>query len=247
MDWLTIVLILVVGSVLVIGFLGILTIAAFFFGRKEIQKRIFKFLKPNPQDIERDIERLHLKYPNFSPDEMASVYVKDQAKFLALAAFITEIPLLGTVIDISFTTLRQMRMLHVITALYGNDKLDPEELEVKYMALVGGTSFLGRALIKGFTGEILFLSGFINCGLNWFITNRIGEIAIGWNKEQSIWTTTKGTLNNTKQKALNVKDEAFNKVNSALRGGSQVSTNMNPSPNLQIGQEEIFAANHKGQ
>jgi hypothetical protein len=214
MEWSTIFLIFIVGILLIIVFLAIVGIIAFLFGRKEMQKRIYKFLKPNLNDIEQDISRLNLKYPNFSPNEIAHAHVKEQAKFLALTAFITEIPIFGTVVDISFTTLKQMRMLHVITALYGNDRLDPEELETKYMAMVGGTSFLGRALIKGITGEIPILNGFINCGLNWSITRGIGEVGIGWNEEKGVWITTKQTLENARQKMLTVKDETLNKINS---------------------------------
>lgn len=240
MDWLTVSLIVVGGLVLVIGFLVLLAVIALIFGRKELQKRIFKFLKPNPQDIQDDLHRLSLKFPGANPDEMASAYVKDQAKFLALVGFVTEIPLLGSALDISYTTLRQMRMLHVIAAIYGNNRLDPEQLEIKSMAVVGGASAVGRILVKAVTGEIPVLSGFINCGLNWFITNRIGEIGIGWNKEQSIWTTAKGTLEETKRKAIDAKDEAVNKVNS-FRGQSNIGN----SSNAQTGQEEVLVPQHK--
>lgn len=191
MDWTSIILILVVAFFIFVMLLVIAAALAFYFGRKEMQKRLYKFLKPDARDVQKDIQRLALKYPHMSVDEVAAAYVKEQGKFLALIGLLTEIPILGFVLDLSFTTLRQMRMLHVITALYSNQRLDSEELEIKSMALVGGANLLGRSVLKLITSSIPLLNGLLNAGLNWWITNRIGEMGIGWNKEQS-WRETLG-------------------------------------------------------
>lgn len=216
MEWTTIILILLVFFVLFIAFLVILSIIAFFFGRKELQKRIYKFLKPDPNDIQQDMNRLQLKYPNMNADAKAAAYIKDQAKFLALVGFLTEIPLLGAVLDISYTTLRQMKMLHVLTALYGNNRLDPEELEMRYMAMVGGSNLSLRLIVKFITGEIPIVSGLINAGINWFATKKIGEIGIGWNKEETLLQIAKRQTLEAKEKALSAGNTAFNTVNSKL-------------------------------
>jgi uncharacterized protein (DUF697 family) len=156
------------------------------------KRHAYRFLKPNPRDVQSDLERLRRRYPHADADELASNYVKSQALFLGLVGLTTEvwgflIPVLGFTIDASFTTLRQMRMAHVITALYGgDDTTDPQELEVRYMAMVGAGTLLPRLLLKGVGGEIPMLGGVINCAINWAVTRSIGAAAITWGKGRTI-------------------------------------------------------------
>lgn len=210
--WVYIVLICVVVFFLLLVLLVIIGAIAVFFGRKKIQKYIYKHLKPDATTIQQDLDRLVLRFPNTSVDEIATNHVKEEAQFLAWVGLLTIIPLLGFVIDISYTTLRQMRMLHVITALYRNDRLDPEKLELKYMGIVGGANLVGRLLVKGTTSEIPIGSAVINALLNWLFTRQMGKAGIAWNKERSLWEAAKVGAGEMRDKLLIARDVARDAV-----------------------------------
>lgn len=186
----TFILIVIIIAVLFVALLLILAVALVL-GRKAIQERIARFLKPDPNDVHRVLIRLQKKYPNSTAEQVAANYVSEQALLLGIVGFMTEffgvlIPILGFTIDIGFTTLRQMRMVHVITALYGsNDELDAGDMEIRYMAMVSVGTLLPRFILKFIAGEFPIAGGVVNFGINWAVTNSIGKTAIGWNTGKS--------------------------------------------------------------
>lgn len=215
--------IVLIAIVLFIGLLLILTATALFFGRKAIQQRVARFLRPNPNDIQRDLVRLRNKFPNSSVDEVATKYIAEQAVLLGIVGFMTEvwgffIPILGFTIDAGFTTLRQMRMVHVITALYGgNNQLDAEDMEIRYMAMVGVGTLLPRFILKFLAGEIPFVGGVINFGINWLVTTSIGKTAIGWNTGKSGREIISSEARRLKASALSAKEAAVHMVSPNVR------------------------------
>src|SRR5207244_2422384 len=164
-NW-NVVLIVVVVALVFIVLLLLAAAAALLFGRRAVQTRIAKYLKPNPDDVHRDLVRLQKRYPNMEVDDVAAKYISEQAILLGIVGFMTEmfgfaLPLVGFAIDAGFTTIRQMRMVHVIAALYGdNDQLDPEDMEIRYMALVGVGTLLPRFVLKFLAGAIPVIGGF---------------------------------------------------------------------------------------
>lgn len=209
-----IILLIAIAIFLFIAFLLILAVIVIFF-----RKQVEKFLKPDPNDIQRDLERLRLKYPNLGVDEIASNYVSEQAKFLGLVGFMTEvwgffIPVLGFTIDASFTTLRQMRMVYVITALYGgkNTHLDAEQMQVQYQAVVGASSLIPRLILKFVIGEVPIVGGIANAIINWVVTNEIGKVAIGWNTGKTVREVMSEQFDHLKNSTLSLKDSAINIV-----------------------------------
>jgi uncharacterized protein (DUF697 family) len=214
-----IILVVVVGLALFLLLSAAAAVWAFFYGKRYA----YRFLKPNPRDVQNELERLRRKYPNSSVDEVASKYVGDQALLLGIVGLTTEIwgclfPVLGFTIDASFTTLRQMRMAHVITALYGgDDKTDPEEMEMRYMAMVGLGSLAPRLVLKFIGGEIPVLGGVINFGMNWVVTRSIGGAAITWGRGKTIREVASDTWANR----ASVVEAASEKIRQAKRATLQ--------------------------
>jgi len=190
-DSFEIVVILLAVFIIIVLFLIVVGAVAAILGRKKLQRALYRYLKPDPTTVRQDWERLVRRFPNLGPDEVAAIYVKEESRFLAWVGVLTIIPILGFVVDVSFTTLRQMRMLHVITALYHNDRLDPEKLEMQYMGIVGGANLVVRSILIIIASEIPFLNAIINALFNWFFTNQVGKAGIGLNKEQSLWQTAR--------------------------------------------------------
>lgn len=241
--WLSIVIICVVVFFLLLVLLVIIGAIALFFGRKQIQKRIYKYLKPDATTVQQDLDRLLLRFPDSSVDQIATNHVKEEAQFLAWVGLLTIIPLLGFVIDISYTTLRQMRMLHVITALYKNDRLDPEKLEIKYMGIVGGANLVVRLLVKGTTSEIPIGSAVINAFLNWFFTMQMGRAGIALNNERSLWAAAKVGAGEMKDKLLVARDaarEAVNRKSVRPLALSQLNERAIPASQLPAGHTEFI-------
>lgn len=244
-SWAYIGLVFVVILVVFLALLAILLAGAVIFGRKEIQKRIYKYLKPDPSTVQQDLDRLRLRFPNIGVDEIAVIHVKEEAQFLAWVGVLTIIPILGFLVDISYTTLRQMRMLHVITALYQNDRLDPEKLEIKYMGIVGGVNLV-RFLVKGTTSDIPFGSAVINALLNWFFTKQIGNAGIALSREQSLWETAKEGAGEMAGRLLAARDSARDAVNRKSVGAlavSQLDQRVIPASQLPVGHTE-FTESH---
>lgn len=220
--WTVVLIVIVVGLVFIVLLL-LAAATALLFGRRAVQARIAKYLKPNPSDIERDLVRLKKKFPSMEVDEVAAKYVSEQAVLLGVVGFMTEmfgfaLPVVGFAIDAGFTTIRQMRMVHVIAALYGdNDLLDPEDMEIHYMALVGVGTLLPRFVLKFLAGEIPVIGGIANFGINWFVTTSIGRTAIGWNTGKSAREIVSGELKRLKSTALNAKESATGVVKPYLR------------------------------
>jgi uncharacterized protein (DUF697 family) len=185
----------------------------------------YRFLKPNPRDVQNDLERLRRKYPNSSADEIASKYVGSQAVFLGMVGLLTEvwgfiIPVLGFTIDASFTTLRQMRMAHVVTALYGgDDTTDPEEMEMRFMAMAGLGSLVPRLLFKVVLGEIPIFGGVVNFAINWGVTRSIGAAAITWGRGRTIRDAAAGAWNNR----AHVGEVAAEKIGQAKRAAARAA------------------------
>jgi uncharacterized protein (DUF697 family) len=221
-NW-NVVLIVVVVALVLIVLLLLASAAALLFGRKAVQARIAKYLKPNPDDVQRDLVRLQKKYPNMEVDDVAAKYISEQAMLLGIVGFMTEmfgfaLPVVGFAIDAGFTTIRQMRMVHVIAALYGdNDQLDPEDMEIRYMALVGVGTLLPRFLLKFLAGEIPVIGGIANFGINWFVTTSIGRTAIGWSTGKTGREIVSGELKRLRSTALTAKESAAGVVKPYLR------------------------------
>lgn len=197
--------------------LAAIGIWAFFFGKK----LIYRLLKPNPHDIHRDLERIQRLYPNESADELAARIIRQNALFLGfvgifsgLGGFITTI--VGTPLDISVSTLRQMKMVHIITALYGNDDLDSDALEIKYMSLVlgsaGASKLLFFIILKMLGNTIPFAGSIFGFSLNWFFTKSIGESAIAWNNGESLRERGRNKFQELKEKTVSTTDAAWQKV-----------------------------------
>lgn len=220
--WTVVLIVIVVGLVLIVLLL-LAAATALLFGRRAVQARIAKYLKPNPSDIARDLVRLKKKFPNMEVDEVAAKYVSEQAVLLGVVGFMTEmfgfaLPVVGFAIDAGFTTIRQMRMVHVIAALYGdNDQFDPEDMEIRYMALVGVGTLLPRFVLKFLAGEIPVIGGIANFGINWFVTTSIGRTAIGWNTGKTGREIVSGELKRLKSTAITAKESAAGIVKPYLR------------------------------
>lgn len=163
------------------------------------RKWIARNLKPNPYEIHRDLERLRRLNPNADINELASRLISKNALILGVIGAVTGMggiffSLVGMPLDLSVSTLRQMKMVHIITALYGNDDLDPDTLELRYMTLVLGGSgitsiaskFITRILTKTVGTSIPLLGSIVGFGFNWIITKSIGEAAIAWNRGETI-------------------------------------------------------------
>lgn len=221
-NW-SVVLIIIVVALLFLVFLILAAAAAFLFGRKAVQARIARYLKPNPDDVERDLMRLRNKFQNMEVDEVAEKYISEQAVLLGIVGFMTQVwglafPVMGFAIDAGFTTVRQMRMVHVIAALYGdNDQLDSEDMEIRYVALVGVGTLLPRFVLKFIAGAIPVVGGIANFGINWFVTTSIGRTAIGWNTGKTAREIVSGELKRLKSTALTAKESAAGVVKPYLR------------------------------
>src|SRR5258707_2279603 len=219
----TVVVIVIAVALFFIVLLLLAAAVALLFGRRAVQARIARFLKPNPNDIERDLVRLKKRFLNMEVDNLAAKYVSEQAVLLGVVGFMTEVwgfvfPVVGFAIDAGFTSLRQMRMVHVIAALYGdNDFVDSEDMEIRYMALVSVGTLLPRFVLKFLAGEIPVVGGIANFGINWFVTTSIGRAAIGWNTGKSAREIVSGELKRLRSTALTAKEAAAGVVKPYLR------------------------------
>lgn len=183
------ILFVVLGVVLVL----FLLLAAWVF--LYLKRQAIRHLRPNPHDIHRDLERLRRTHANLSTDELAAKVVNNQALFLGLTGVLSGFggivsALIGMPLDLSVSTLRQMKMVHMLTAIYGNDDLDPEMLEIRYMSLVlggaGAAKLLLRLIIKLIGESIPFVGSVAGFVINSMITKSIGEAAITWNKGETL-------------------------------------------------------------
>jgi uncharacterized protein (DUF697 family)/uncharacterized protein YneF (UPF0154 family) len=187
----TLLLVLLVLVAVAFVLFAVLAVWVFFYLRRQVRQN----LRPNPQQIHTDLERLRRANPTLGPDELAAKLINSQSLFLGLTGALSGLgglafALVGMPIDLSVSTLRQMKMVHMLTAIYGNDDLDPEELEVRYMSLVlggaGAAKLLLRLVIKIIGESIPLVGSFAGFGINWMITKSIGEAAVSWNKGQTL-------------------------------------------------------------
>jgi hypothetical protein len=181
--------------------------------RKKILQLIYRFLKPDEAAVRRDCERLARRFPELNAEELAAIHIKEEARFLGWIGVFTLIPILGFFVDFSYTAVRQMRMLHVITALYNNDRLDPERLELNYMGIVGGVNLVVRLILIYTASSIPFFSVIINVLLNWFFTTQIGKAGVGINKEQSLWQTARQESEALRERVLVASNTAVGAIN----------------------------------
>lgn len=139
------------------------------------------------EEVQRDLERLRRTNAGLGPDELAAKVINSQALFLGLTGALSGLgglafALVGMPIDLSVSTLRQMKMVHLLTAIYGNDDLNPEELEVRYMSLVLGGAGAAKLLLRldvKLVGESIPLVGSVaGFGINWMITKSSGLFAL---------------------------------------------------------------------
>ena len=185
------------------------------------KKYIYRFLKPNMRDIERDLNRLYAKHPNKSPDELAKIVIRKNALFLGLLGAVFGVggvffEFFGIAIDTSVSTLRQMKMAHIITAIYDNADVDPDDLEIKYMTTVlGGVGMIRLILIV--IGKIIGTSipgvgGLVGFAINYLLTISIGRAAVTWNKEETVRGRTIDKLNQLRASTTNAANNAWDRV-----------------------------------
>lgn len=195
--WTTVLVILVV--CIIIGLLMLiagLALAAFY-----IRRQFARYLVPNPLEIARDLERLARTHSQLNEDALARVVIKSTAIFVGVVGFITGIGgflffIIGLPFDLAVCTRRQMKMVQIITAIYGNTDLDPDLLQARYIALVAGGAGTGwilkRAVPKLFGEAIPFIGAFVGFGFNWFSTQSIGRAAIVWNQGETLRAVAAG-------------------------------------------------------
>ena len=197
MDWTTVFAILI--ALCVIGLL--LLMAVLLFTYFYLRGQIARYLIPNPLEIARDLERLARVHPQLDEDALAHVVIKSTATFVGIVGFITGIggffvAIIGLPFDLAVCTRRQMKMVQIITAIYGNADLDPDMLQARYMALVAGGAGAGWILKKAvpkLLGEsIPFLGAFVGFGFNWVATRSVGKAAIVWNKGETLRAVAAG-------------------------------------------------------
>jgi uncharacterized protein (DUF697 family) len=197
MDWTTVVAILIVFCI--IGLLMLVTVLAFavFYVRKQLSR----YLVPNPLEIARDLDRLARTHGQLSEDALAHLVIKSTAIFVGVIGFVTGlggifVAIIGLPFDLAVCTRRQMKMVQVITAIYGNADLDPDLLQARYVLLVTGGAGAGLILKKAvpkLLGEAIpFLGAFVGFGFNWASTQSIGRAAIVWNRGETLKAVAAG-------------------------------------------------------
>lgn len=187
----TVLLVLLILVAVAFVLFTVLAVWVFFYLKRQVKRH----LRPNPHEIHRDLERLRRTHPDLGPDELAARVIRTQSLFLGLTGALSGLgglafALIGMPIDLSVSTLRQMKMVHMLTAIYGNDDLDADELEMRYMSLVlggaGAAKLLLRLVVKLVGEAIPFVGSVAGFGINWAITQSIGEAAVSWNKGQTL-------------------------------------------------------------
>lgn len=159
------------------------------------KKQVARYLKPNPYQLRKDLERLEKQYPFHSKEELAKLVVNKNALFLGLIGALSGLggvflALVGIPLDLSVSTLRQMKMVNMIAAIHGNEDLDPDVFEIQCMSLVlggvGVTKILTRIILKLVGTSIPGIGAIAGFVINWSVTKSIGETAILWNKGESL-------------------------------------------------------------
>lgn len=182
------ILTIILGLLLVAGLVCLVAAGwAFFVGKKHLAR----YLRPNPQDIERDRARLEQQAAQQGIDVAVSQYINQQALFLGLVGALTGlggafVMLLGMPLDLSVTTLRQMKMAHVIAALYGNQEVDRDQMEIRFMSLVAGGAGAARILAKLIGTSIPVAGSVVNFAINYVTTKSIGATVQTWGRGERV-------------------------------------------------------------
>lgn len=152
---------------------------------------------PDPLTAQKNFEKLQAQYPNIDRSALVKHVINKaafNAGFIGFGTGIWGLPAMPATIPVDFlaTGRIQASMIHSIAYAYGRvTSLNDEDISAKttYMIMVGSTQVMGAVnrlviqLISRVIGKSIFeavpvLGGFIGFGINYYLTTRVGDVAI---------------------------------------------------------------------
>lgn len=195
------------GQILLLGFavLCVLPIIAVVVAGYLLIRRIQTFTETDYNKIEQEFQKLQARDPNSSREKIIRKVIGRQAFKSGVVGAVTGLGGFYTLpvmlpADILISTRIQAEMVRFIATAYGHNQTSDIEARVQtYLVTTGsirlteslvarGTRFAVRLMGKSFSKLIPFVGAFISFGVNYFIAQAMGNVAMQYyaNRDQVI-------------------------------------------------------------